>query len=216
MLQNIKAVIFDMDGVLIDSETICDRIWYRLADEMGLPDIDKAIVENRGCNEQMMAEKLSRRYGKDFDCPKFFKTFSVYFHEVEFSEGIPLLPEVKETLDYLKEKGYHLGLSSSTRRTTVKRQLTACGIFDYFECGTFGDEVIHSKPDPEIYLKTAKKLGVKPENCVGVEDSPNGVRSVHSAGFYTIMVPDKIEPDDEIKKLCYKIGKPISILREIL
>lgn len=216
MKELIKAVIFDMDGVLLDSESICDRIWILLANEMNLDNIQDAITENRGCNESQMAQNLCNRYGKDFNCPKFFSDFSKYFHEVEQSSGIDLLPDVKETLDYLKSKGYKLGLATSTRRQTATRQLSNCRIFDYFEQATFGDEVICSKPHPEIYLSVAKKLGVEPFQCVGVEDSPNGVKSCFAAGFKTVMVPDRIEPTEEITKLCWKVGKPISILKEYL
>lgn len=216
MLTNIKAVVFDMDGVLIDSESICDEIWVRLADEMNLPDIEDAIRENRGCNTDLMAVQLKARYGKDFNCPKFFEDFSVYFHEVEFTKGIPLLPQVRETLEYLKGKGYKLALSTSTRRVTATRQLKAVNIYDFFDVWTFGDEIKNSKPAPDIYLKAAKELGIAPEFCVGVEDSPNGIKSCHAAGYVPVMIPDRIEPTEEIKKLCYKIGKPVSILKEIL
>ena len=212
----VKAVVFDMDGVLLDSESICDEIWELLARQMGLPDIQAAIAENRGCNEAMMARNLIGRYGPGFDCPKFFSDFRVYFTEVERSRGIPLLPQVHETLDYLKGRGYRLALATSTRRSTATRQLKAVGIYDFFEASTFGDEVENSKPAPDIYLKAARELGVEPDFCAGIEDSPNGIISVHSAGFKPIMVPDRIEPSDEIKKLCWKIGKPISALREFL
>ncbi len=216
MISEIKAVVFDMDGVLLDSESICDKIWHRLSVEMKLPDIELAIIENRGCNTDLMAKQLSARWGKSFDEQKFFSDFSKYFHEIEFSSGVPLLPQVLETLDYLKERKYCLALATSTKRETATRQLKAVKIWDYFDAKTFGDEIQHSKPAPDIYLKAALELNVLPENCVGVEDSPNGIRSCFAAGFKPVMVPDRIEPTAEIKKLCWKIGKPISILKEFL
>lgn len=216
MEKNLKALVFDMDGVLLDSESICDEIWELLARQMGLPDIQAAIAENRGCNEAMMAKNLTVRYGPGFDCPKFFSDFRVYFTEVERSRGIPLLPQVRETLDYLKGRGYRLALATSTRRSVAMRQLKAAGVWDFFEAQAFGDEVEHSKPAPDIYLKAAQELGVEPGLCAGIEDSPNGIISVHRAGFKAIMVPDRIQPSDEIKKLCWKIGKPLSTLREFL
>ena len=216
MEKDVKALVFDMDGVLLDSESVCDKIWELLADEMGLPDIQAAILENRGCNEALMAKNLIARYGEGFDCKKFFEDFRVHFHEVEFSKGIPLLPHVAETLDYLKGRGYKLALATSTRRSTATRQLKAVGIYDIFEAWTFGDEIEHSKPAPDIYLKAARELGVEPEFCAGIEDSPNGIISVHSAGFKPIMVPDRIAPSDQIKALCWKIGKPLSTLKEFL
>ncbi len=216
MEKDVKALVFDMDGVLLDSESVCDQIWELLADEMGLPDIQAAILENRGCNEALMAKNLVARYGSGFDCKKFFEDFRVHFHDVEFTKGIPLLPQVAETLDYLKGRGYRLALATSTRRSTATRQLKAVGVYDIFEAWTFGDEVERSKPAPDIYLKAARELGVEPDFCAGVEDSPNGIISVHSAGFRPIMVPDRIAPSDQIKALCWKIGKPLSTLREFL
>lgn len=216
MEKDVKALVFDMDGVLLDSESVCDQIWELLADEMGLPDIQAAILENRGCNEALMAKNLVARYGSGFDCKKFFEDFRVHFHDVEFTKGIPLLPQVAETLDYLKGRGYRLALATSTRRSTATRQLKAVGVYDIFEAWTFGDEVERSKPAPDIYLKAARELGVEPDFCAGVEDSPNGIISVHSAGFKPIMVPDRIAPSDQIKALCWKIGKPLSTLREFL
>lgn len=216
MGDEIKAIVFDMDGILLDSETICDRIWRRLADEMNLSDIEDAIVENRGCNTELMAKQLIARYGKDFDQPKFFSDFEKYFTEIESSSGIPLMPDVVKTLDYLKSKNYRLALCTSTCREVATRQLKAVNIFDYFETTTFGDEIQHSKPAPDIYLKAASELNLDPSECVAVEDSYNGIRSCHAAGLKPVMVPDRIEPDEEMKKLCFKIGKPISVLREFL
>lgn len=212
----IKAVVFDMDGVLIDSESICDEIWYKLAEEMNLPDIQAAIEENRGCNVEMMEKQLRARYGTGFDCKKFFDDFGVCYREVEFTKGIPLLPEVKETLDYLKNAGYKLGLATSTSHSVAERQLKAVGIYDYFDAWAFGDEIEHSKPAPDIYIKAAQKLGVEPEFCVAVEDSPNGIRSCKAAGLKPVMVPDRINPSEEIKQMCWKIGKPVSVLKEFL
>lgn len=216
MENNLKALVFDMDGVLLDSESICDEIWELLAEQMNLPDIQGAIAENRGCNEAMMAKNLVARYGEGFDCKKFFADFRVHFNEIENTKGIPLLPHVQETLDYLKSRGYRLALATSTRRSTATRQLKAVGIYDFFEASAFGDEVERSKPAPDIYLKAARELGVEPGLCAGIEDSPNGIISVHRAGFKAIMVPDRIAPSEKIKSLCWKIGKPLSTLKEFL
>ena len=112
---------------------------------------------------------------------------------------------VPETLEYLKSKGYRIGLASSTRGPTVKRQLGNLGILHYFETLTTGDMVKKSKPDPEIFALAAKSLGLEPAECYAVEDSFNGIKSSFGAGLVPIMVPDKIQPTEEIKKMCYKV-----------
>lgn len=108
----------------------------------------------------------------------------------------------EECLKRLSEKGCILALASSTRRTSVERQLTRAGLIKYFKTLTCGDSVKHSKPDPEIYTKACASVGVLPQDCAAVEDSPNGVISAYRAGLKVIMVPDQIQPTDEIKKMC--------------
>lgn len=216
MAKRVRAVVFDMDGVLLDSESVCDEIWKELAAEMRLPDIDAAIAENRGCNVDLMAVQLKARYGEGFDRPRFFGDFSVRFKKWEFEKGIPLMPGVRETLDYLKGQGYRLALATSTDQETAVRQLTAVGVYDYFDACVFGDQIERSKPAPDIYQKAADLLGLEPSECAAIEDSPNGIKSAAAAGLLPIMVPDRIQPSEEIKKLCFKIGKPLSFLRDFM
>ena len=125
------------------------------------------------------------------------------------------MPYADETLSYLVKK-YTVALATSTRREKASRQLENAGVKKYFSSLTFGDMVTHSKPEPEIYLMACRSAGLKPEECAAVEDSPNGIKSCFSAGLKPVMIPDRIQPSEEIKKLCWKIGKPVSILKEIL
>ena len=126
------------------------------------------------------------------------------------------MPFAKEILEYLKEKKYRIALASSTRYESVKRQLTNAGLIDFFETITTGDMVSHSKPNPEIYIKAIKSLNLSPRDCVAVEDSPNGIKSAFSAELKVIMIPDKIQPTEEIKQMTKKIYPNLSFLKEIL
>ena len=128
---------------------------------------------------------------------------------------IPLLPYAKEILEYLKPR-YRLALASSTRGPTVERQLQAAGVIDFFETRTTGEQVVHSKPNPEIYLMACKSIGMKPEECVAIEDSLNGIRSAHAAGLHPIMVIDKVQPTEEIRKMCDSIFDSLDELKNIL
>ena len=203
-MKNIKAIIFDMDGVILDSESISDITWRKAAEERGLTVNDEILNACRGSNKNDTIVTLKKYYGSDFDSEAFLERTSELFHEIEEKDGIPLLPYAKEILAYLKPR-YRLALASSTRGPTVERQLGAAGVIDFFETRTTGEQVEHSKPNPEIYLMACKSIGMKPEECVAIEDSLNGIRSAHAAGLHSIMVIDKVQPTDEIRGMCEAI-----------
>lgn len=211
----IKAIIFDMDGVILDSESVSDVTWEKAAAEKGLKVNDEILNACRGTNKNDTMTILKKYYGGDFDSEAFLERTSELFHEIEEKDGIPLLPYAKEILSYLKPR-YRLALASSTRGPTVERQLRAAGVIDYFETRTTGEQVEHSKPNPEIYLMACKSIGMKPEECVAIEDSLNGIRSAHAAGLHPVMVIDKVQPTEEIKKMCENIFDSLDGLKEIL
>ena len=214
-MNNIKAIIFDMDGVILDSESISDITWRKAAEEKSYSVNDEILNACRGSNKNDTIVTLKKYYGQDFDSEAFLERTSELFHEIEEKDGIPLLPYAKEILSYLKPR-YRLALASSTRGPTVERQLRAAGVIDFFETRTTGEQVEHSKPNPEIYLMACKSIGMKPEDCVAIEDSLNGIRSAHAAGLRPIMVIDKVQPTEEIKKMCTAIFDSLEGLKTIL
>ena len=182
MESDVKAVIFDMDGVLQDSETISDITWDMAAKEWGFENNFDVLQSCRGCNRHDIELKLKAFYGEDFDSHAFLERTGQLFHEIENTKGIPLMHYAKEILEYLKPR-YRLALASSTRGVTVERQLRNAGVIDFFETRTTGEMVEHSKPNPEIYLMACKSIGMEPEECAAIEDSLNGIRSAHAAGL---------------------------------
>ena len=211
----IKAIIFDMDGVILDSETISDKTWKIAQDEMDLTTDKDFINMCRGSNRNDTLKILRDIFGQDFDSEAFLNRASVLFKMYEETQGIPLMPYAKQILEYLKPK-YRLALASSTNGEAVQRQLTNAEVIDFFETRTTGEMVEHSKPDPEIYLMACRSLGLEPEQCVAVEDSPNGIRSAAKAGLKVVMVPDKVKPTEEIEALCWKICPTLKSLEEFL
>lgn len=215
MEQKIKAIIFDMDGVILDSETISWKTWDIAAKEYNLSDIEKTKEICMGANRADTCNILRSVYGKNFKSEDFLERTSELFFEIEKKEGIPLMPYVKETLEYLSKK-YTLALASSTRSSSVHRQLEATGVKRFFKTITTGDMVVHSKPDPEIYKIACSSIGMKPSECTAIEDSFNGIKSAYSAGLFTIMVPDKVQPTQEIKGLCNKICTSLNEIKTFL
>lgn len=211
----IKAVIFDMDGVLLDTETISWRTWKLAAEEFGIKDIAAANAQCMGANRNDTYAILRTLYGKNFPSEKFIDRTSELFTSISEADGIPLMPGAKESLEYLTKK-YTVALASSTRNAVVKKQLKAAGLFDYFKTITTGDMVEHSKPNPEIYLKALESIETAPENAVAIEDSPNGVNSAVNAKIRTIMIPDKIQPDEKLKKISWKILSSLKEIEKIL
>lgn len=212
---SIKAIIFDMDGVILDSETISGKCWTIAQDEMEVSTDKDFINMCRGSNHNDTLKILKEVFGEDFDSEAFLNRTTELFYMYEDAHGIPLMPYAKEILNYLKPK-YRLALASSTNGRAVERQLTNAGVIDFFETRTTGEMVEHSKPDPEIYLMACRSLGLEPEECLAVEDSPNGIRSAAAAGLKVIMVPDKVEPFPEIEMLCWKVCLTLKNLEEFL
>lgn len=213
--EKIKAIIFDMDGVILDSETISDITWKKAAEEKGLSVNDEILNACRGTNKNDTMIILKKYYGSDFDSEAFLERTSELFHVIEEKDGIPLMPYAKEILEYLKPR-YRLALASSTRGPTVERQLKTAGVIDYFETRTTGEMVIHSKPDPEIYLMACKSIGVEPAECAAIEDSLNGIKSAFAAGLNPVMVVDKIKPTEEIRKICLEVFDSLEDLKSVL
>lgn len=214
-INNIKAVIFDMDGVLLDSESISDRTWKTAFEEFGI-DIDMSILnECRGCNRDDIIHKLNDKFKGRLDAKDYLERTGTLFYEIEDKEGIPLMPHVVETLEYLSKK-YILCVASSTGGEAVKRQLANAGIIKYFKTLTTGDMVTHSKPDPQIYTMACNSIGMKPEECIAVEDSYNGVRSGVAANIKTVMVVDRMPATDEMKNICTAVCSSLKELKNFL
>ncbi len=204
-----------MDGVILDSESISDITWEKAAAERGLSVNDEILNACRGSNKNDTIVTLKKYYGQDFDSEAFLNRTSELFHEIEEKDGIPLLPYAKEILEYLKPR-YRLALASSTRGPTVERQLRNAGVIDFFETRTTGEMVEHSKPNPEIYLMACKSIGMEPGDCVAIEDSLNGIRSAYAAGLHPVMVIDKIQPTEEIRKMCIAVFDSLEEVKTIL
>ncbi len=201
----IQAVVFDMDGVIFDTERAVIDVWKEVADRHGIPDIESFCKECIGTNAAMTKNIFLRRYGNKYSYDDIRAEKTGIIRE-RFRRGqIATKTGALEILDTLNSNNIKIALASSTREEAVREELTIAGLIEYFDEIITGDKVEHSKPAPDIFLKACEKLGVKPEDAVGIEDSFNGIRSSKAAGLYTIMVPDILAPDEEIKQLADQI-----------
>ena len=198
---NYEAVVFDMDGVIFDSERAVMNCWLELAQKYDIKDIEKPYFACVGTTMTRTREIMLETYGEDFPYDEYARESSLMYHEKYDGGKLPMKPGVMELLSYLKEKGKKIALASSTRRETVTNQLRWAGIIDYFDVIICGDMVARSKPAPDIFLKACQELGVSPENTYAIEDSYNGIRAAHAGQLRPIMVPDLLEANDEMRGL---------------
>ncbi len=200
----IRNIVFDMDGVLINSEALILDAWKEVAAGAGIPDIEHTLLQCIGITAPETEALFFRTYGKDFPYEKYKEDAAQIFQRYTRENGLPVKPGVYELFAFLKENDYRIGLASSTREAVVREEMKSIGLLDYFHVIVCGDMVSHSKPHPEIYLKACELLGAEPSACYAVEDSPNGIRSAFRAGMKPLMVPDLVLPDAEIKGLLFR------------
>ena len=208
-----NTVVFDMDGVLFDTERLCMEGWLVLSKQYGISDMEEFYPKCIGRNNTDTKALVLEHYGADFPYEQFCRETSLWFHDWIDKNGLPVKKGVRELLDFLKEHDWKVGIASSTRCQSVVGHLARAGLRDYFSVIVGGDMVEHSKPQPDIYLIACEKLGVPPTQCYAIEDSPNGIRSAHRAGMKPIMVPDLLPPDEEMTQLSHRIFKD---LKEVL
>ncbi len=182
-----KAVIFDMDGVLIDSEPLHQKVGLKMLQELGIPITKEMFMRFTGSTVISMWETLVKEYGLKQNPEELTSTYNRHFIEKLISlSDIKLMGGVLDVLKNLHSKGIPVALASSSTREVIEAVLQKFGIAQYFQVIVSGDDVKYSKPHPEIFLLAAKKLNMSPNNCIVVEDSTNGVLAAKHAGIYCV------------------------------
>jgi len=197
-----KAVVFDMDGVILDSEKIYRANHFRAAEHFGLPTskVDEFCNMIAGSTRKLNSIRFDKMFGEDMKTPITYDEYravvDVGVEAYAEDPGYDLKPGVRELMDFLRDHGIRTALATSTSRDKATRAIERQGLTEYFDGMVFGDMIERCKPDPDIYLTACREIGVAPKDAIGVEDSINGVISSHRAGLYTVMVIDLIQPND--------------------
>lgn len=210
------AVIFDMDGVIFDSERLVLSCWEKVGEKYGFQGIQEVFMPCIGTNATRTREIVMDYYGEDFPYEKFREEASVLFHESVDRNGLPMKKGVRELLDYLKAQDIPAAVASSTRLEVVADELRQAGLYEYFKIVMGGDQLKRSKPEPDIYLMTCDKMGVVPGQAYAIEDSYNGIRSSYSAGMRPIMVPDMLPATEEMRKKSVVVLDDLLMVRDYL
>ena len=210
------GVLFDMDGVIFDSESVSVQCWRRAAGELGLEGIDSVYIRCVGTNIAASTAILTDAYGVRVDPAAFLALTNRYFSAWCKEYGLPVKPGAPELLRALKEAGVPMAIASSTARAYVTRELQEAGLLPFFDAVICGDMVTRSKPDPEIFLKAADALGLRPAESIVIEDSYNGIRAAAAGGMNPVMVPDILPPTDEMRRLAEQILPSLFAVRDWL
>lgn len=189
-----KAVVFDLDGTLIDSEALVREAHFHACAELGYTMSEAQFIGLVGMHREANDAQLMSYYGADFPLERFIETTRAFVGE----QHAPLKPGALELMDALDEIGAPFGLATSSRRPWVDRHFKAHKLSGRFAAVVTRQDVVNGKPDPEPYLKASALLGHVPMDVLAIEDSHTGVRAAHGAGCMTIMIPDLLAPDDEM------------------
>lgn len=208
----IKGVVFDMDGVILDSEKYYVRFWSEAGKACGYPFEKKHALAIRSMARPYAIEKLRSFFGDGFDYDKVRNKRIELMNDYIRENGIEPKVYAEYILKYLKDNGYKTALATATPADRAKDYLSRVGLVKYFDEIISAHMVKRGKPEPDIYEYACKKIGLNPGDCIAVEDSPNGALSALSAGCVTILVPDMDKPGREIADKVYKVEENLKSL----
>jgi len=211
-----KAVVFDMDGLMFDTERVFIKAWDYAGEKMGLGKTGYMTLKTLGMNVNLSKQVWIAEFGDRYNEEELRKYSKEFLNDYYAKNRVPVKKGLYVLLDYLKNNGYKLAVASSTNQRDVVHRLKDAGVYDYFEAVICGDMVTKSKPEPEIYLKACEAIGVEPEEALALEDSKNGLLSAYRAGMKVIMVPDLWEADEEVKAFLWTMCEDLEEVKGFL
>ena len=212
----VKAVIFDMDGTMIDTERVSAVLWEKAGEEFGYCIGEEILCRLRGTSREEGRQAMLSYFGAEFPFDQVRARQREMFDARLKQEGIPVKEGLQELLAYLKDHGCRIMLGTAPATPRVNWYMEELGIGGYFDGMICGDMVARCKPDPEIFLTAAEFLHLRPSECMVIEDSFNGIRAAYAGGFLPVMVPDLAEPTPEIESMLYAKCDSLLDVKELL
>lgn len=212
----VSGIIFDMDGVLIDSERQSNEGWLWAAEQLGV-DMPMWLIDSfKGAPAELCCKFFDDYYKGAIDYWEAKELRTQHVYKIRETEGIPVKKGVKEVFEYIRNNGLKCAVATSTRRESAEKTLHKIGVWDYLDAVVYGDEVEHGKPEPDIFLRAAKAIGISPSEAVVVEDSINGIKAGYAADMRVVHIPDTIAIDDDIRKLTYMVCADLNGLIDVV
>ena len=212
----VSGIIFDMDGVLIDSERQSNEGWIWAAGQLGV-DMPMWLIDSfKGAPAELCCKFFDDYYKGVIDYWEAKELRTQHVYKIRETEGIPVKKGVKDIFEYIRNNGLKCAVATSTRRESAEKTLHEIGVWDYLDAVVYGDEVEHGKPEPDIFLRAAKAIGVNPSEAVVVEDSINGIKAGYAADMRVVHIPDTIAIDDDIRKLTYMVCADLNGLIDVV
>lgn len=212
----VSGIIFDMDGVLIDSERQSNEGWLWAAGQLGV-DMPMWLIDSfKGAPAELCCKFFDDYYKGVIDYWEAKELRTQHVYKIRETEGIPVKKGVKEVFEYIRNNGLKCAVATSTRRESAEKTLHKIGVWDYLDAVVYGDEVEHGKPEPDIFLRAAKAIGISPSEAVVVEDSINGIKAGYAADMRVVHIPDTIAIDDDIRKLTYMVCADLNGLIDVV
>ena len=228
----VSGIIFDMDGVLIDSERQSNEGWLWAAGQLGVDMPMRLIDSFKGAPAELCCKFFDDYYKGVIDYWEAKELRTQHVYKIRETEGIPVKKGVKDIFEYIrnnglkcavdvifkyiKEHNLKCAVATSTSRESAEKTLHEIGVWDYLDAVVYGDEVERGKPEPDIFLRAAKAIGVNPSEAVVVEDSINGIKAGYAADMRVVHIPDTIAIDDDIRKLTYMVCADLNGLIDVV
>lgn len=212
----IRGILFDMDGLVLDSEVLYTRFWREAAHSLGYPMTEAQSLGMRSLGKNLGQPYLESLFGPSVDYTTLRNQRIERMNAWVQIHGIPPKPGIFELLDYLEANGIAAAITSSSPMESIEKHLSAVNLKHRFQKLCSGHDIPNTKPAPDIYLLGARELGLKPEECLALEDSPTGILSAYRAGCLSVMIPDLDQPGEDTKQLLFAKADSLTDIIDIL